>query len=38
VPQMPNDGLLSGELGAQHKVFSLYWPLASATSFQAQSA
>jgi glutamate synthase domain-containing protein 2 len=38
VPQMPNGGLLSGELGAQHKVFSIYWPMASATSFQAQSA
>ncbi len=35
VPQMPDGGLLGGELDAQHLVFKRYWPLAQPGSFAA---
>jgi glutamate synthase domain-containing protein 2 len=35
VPQMPDGGLLSGDLDVQHQVFKLYWPVAQANSFAA---
>jgi glutamate synthase domain-containing protein 2 len=38
VPQMPDGGLLGGELDAQHNVFKIYWPLAQANSFAAAQA
>jgi glutamate synthase domain-containing protein 2 len=37
VPQVPTGALLNGTLDAQHKVFSTYWPHASAQSFAMQS-
>jgi hypothetical protein len=35
VPQMDTGALLSGELGAQHMVYKIYWPQARADSFSA---
>jgi glutamate synthase domain-containing protein 2 len=35
VPQMETGALLSGELGAQHMVYKIYWPQARADSFSA---
>jgi glutamate synthase domain-containing protein 2 len=37
VLQMPTGGLLAGPIDAQHKVFSTYWPHASAQSFAMQA-
>jgi glutamate synthase domain-containing protein 2 len=34
-PQMETGALLSGELGAQHMVYKIYWPQARADSFSA---